>query len=480
MFQDLIKKYANAVVKFRWLVLAFTVLATALLASRIVTLKLDNDPDLWAPQSHEFIKTTHALEALFGGRNFTVIGIVPKPGDIYTPAVLVKIMRIQAGVEALPEAVKHNVVSLAAKRVKDIQGTADGMVVRDMLERLPRTPEEVAAMRRAVERNPIYVNALVSPDGKAAAVIADFRIPKENAAYAPLHAKLKAIADRERDGATDILMGGQPVEAANFEFAMQKMPIYFGIAFLIIMAVQFLAFRSLQGMLLPLVTAILSVLWGLGFMALAGIHMDALNTTTPILIMAVATGHAVQILKRYYEVLDEVVAQKLHLNRNGVCDMGLANRMAVTRSLAKVGQVMLTAGSIAAIAFFSMQVSDVAMVRHFGFFAGIGVLAAMVIEFTFIPSLRAILPAKARKPRAPDAVDKLLASTGMLLTRPGASRAVLAGAAVLLVVMAFGASRVTVDNSIKQYSAPDSPIRQDSAILNKRIGGTTLHAGELA
>lgn len=472
MFQTLIQKYADAVVRFRWLALMVTVLSTVFLASRIVTLQIDNDPDLWAPQNHEFIKTTHALEALFGGRNFTVIGIVPKQGDIYKPAVLEKVKRIQAGVEALPEAIRHNVISLAAKRVKDIEGTADGMVVRDMLERIPRTPEEIAAMRRAVERNPIYINALVSPDGKAAAVIADFRILKENAAYAPLHAKLKDIVDRERDDATDILMGGQPIEAANFEFAMQQMPVYFGIAFLIIMGVQFLAFRSLQGMLLPLVTAILSVLWGLGVMALAGIHMDALNTTTPILIMAVATGHAVQILKRYYEEFDDITGQGLHLDRHNRPDMRQANQMAVTRSLAKVGQVMLTAGSIAAIAFFSMLVSDVAMVRHFGFFAGVGVLSAMVIEFTFIPSLRAILPAKARKPRQQDAVDRMLARIGLMLTRPGATRAVLAGSSVLLLAMAFGASRVTVDNSVKQYSAPDSQVRQDSAILNDRFGGT--------
>jgi predicted RND superfamily exporter protein len=472
VFQSLLKRYAETLVRFRWPVLVLTLLATVLMASRIPTLKLDNDPDLWAPQNHEFIKTTHVLEKIFGGRNFTVIGVVPLKGDIYTPAVLEKIRRIQAGVEALPEAVKHNVVSLAARRVKDIQGNADGMVVRELLARVPQTPAEMAAMRTAVERNPIYVNALVSPDGKAAAVIADFRISAENAAYAPLYAKLKEIADRERDANTNIVMGGQPVEAANFEFAMQKMPLYFGIAFLIIMAVQYLAFRSLQGMLLPLVTAILSVLWGLGAMALAGIHMDALNTTTPILIMAVATGHAVQILKRYYEELDHVVAQRLHIGSSGQADMGLASRLAVVRSLSNVGPVMLTAGAIAAIAFFSMIVSDVAMIRHFGYFAGMGVLATLLIEFTFIPSLRSIMKAKIRPPRQPDTVDRLLARIGELLVRPQASRVVLGSAAVLLLVMAVGASRVTVDNSVKQYSAPDTQIRQDSVLLNRAFGGT--------
>ncbi|WP_169741235.1 efflux RND transporter permease subunit [Andreprevotia chitinilytica] len=472
MFASLIKNYAAAVVKYRWLVLITTLLITVGLGSRIASLKLDNDPDLWSPQNHEFIKTTHTLEKVFGGRNVTVIGIVPKHGDIYTPAIMDKIRHIQAGIVAMPEAVKHNVVSLAAKRVKDIQGDADGMVVRNILPSGTPTAAELEGIRQAIGRNPIYENALVSPDGKAAAVIADFRIPPENAAYAPLYKKLQDIAERERDADTDILLGGQPIEAAHFEFAMQKMPMYFGLAFLIIMTVQLLAFRSLQGMLLPMVTAIISVLWGLGCMALAGIHMDALNTTTPILIMAVATGHAVQILKRYYEELDAVIISGLHLDKAGHANMGVANRLAVSRSLGNVGPVMLTAGLISAIVFFSMQLSDVAMIRHFGFFAGIGVLSALVIEFTFIPSLRAILPAMARKPRKPDFVDGLLANIGKLLTRPGASRVVLICSAVLITIAGLGASQLVVDNSVKQYTPGDSQIRKDSAVLDAKFGGT--------
>ncbi len=472
MFSSLIKSYAQLIVKYRWLVLSATLLVTVALTSCIATLKLDNDPDLWSPQNHEFIKTTHALEKTFGGRNVTVIGIVPRHGDIYTPAVMDKIRHIQAAIVAMPEAVKHNVVSLAARRVKDIRGDADGMVVTKMLQGGPETPEELAHIRAAMERNPVYVNALVSPDGKAAAVIADFRMSAGSTAYAPLYKKIKEIADRERDGNTDILLGGQPIEAAIFEFAIEKMPLYFGVAFLIIMTVQLLAFRSLQGMLLPMVTAIVSVLWGLGCMALAGIHMDALNTTTPILIMAVATGHSVQILKRYYEELEAVIISGAHIGHAGQLDMRLANRSAVVRSLTSVGPVMLTAGMISAIVFFSMEISDVAMIRHFGFFAGIGVLAALLLEFTLIPSLRAVLPASARKSRQRDVIDAVLDRLGHLLTRPGASRWVLLCSLVLIGGVSLGAFKVKVDNSVKQYSASDSQIRRDSAILDAKFGGT--------
>lgn len=464
---QLIHRYAEALVRNRWAVLSVMLLLTGLLASRIGVLQLNNDPDIWAPQTHEFTKTTRELERVFGGRNITVIGVVARRGDVYDSAVLEKIRNIQSGISALPEAIKSNVVSLAAKRVKDIRGDADGMTVREMLEPLPQTPQQMAWLKQAIERNPMYVNALVSPDHKAAAIIADFRVAGANAAYAPLYEKIRAVVDRERDDSVDILLGGQPVHAANLEFAMQKMPIYFGIAFLIILTVQYAAFRSVQGMLLPMLTGILAVTWGLGIMALLRLQLDALNTTTPILIMAVATGHAVQILKRYYEEFARIVAA------GTAPDLQSANRQAVVASLVQVAPVMLTAGLIASIAFLSLCVADVTMIRNFGLFAGAGVLAALLIELTLIPALRAILPAKPQQARTvEDRTDRLLARAGRWLTAPATARRILVVASAIVVVVSAGALRLVSDNSFKQYFPPDGEVLSDDAVLNRSFGGT--------
>jgi uncharacterized protein len=465
MLGRLIEGYAGFIVRWRWAILLSVLVVTAFLISRLATLRLDNDPDLWAPQNHPFIKTTHELERVFGGRNFTIVGISAKSGDIYDPRILEKIRHIQAGIEALPEAVKSNILSLAAKRVKDIRGTSDGMVVRQMLEPFPSTPADLDALKAAVARNPIYVSSLVSPDGKEAAVVADFRI-QANETYGPLYTKIRSIVDRERDSLVDIQLGGQPVWAAHFEFAMQKMPLYFGIAFLIIMSVQLIAFRSFQGMLLPMLTALVSVIWGLGIISLLGIHMDALNTITPILIMAVATGHAVQILKRYYEELERILQQ------GAVTDPRVAKRTAIVQSLAKVGPVMLIAGLIAALAFFSLLTSDVAMIRHFAVFAGSGILSALVIEFTLIPSMRAVLPVQRGPVRHTTGLDKLMSAIGSWFTQPRTSATVVIVTLALIGITSAGIVYLRVDNRGKQYHDPRSQQRLDDLVLNSKLGGT--------
>ena len=148
---------------------------TAFLASRIGTLQFDSNPKLWAPQKHIYVETTNLLEEVFGGRNVTVVAIVPKQGDIYQPQILAKIKRIQEQVEQIPHAVRHNILSLAARKVKNIKGGPEGMEVRQMMESVPQTPAEIVKLKAAVASMPIYINTLVSPDGKAAAVIADFK-----------------------------------------------------------------------------------------------------------------------------------------------------------------------------------------------------------------------------------------------------------------------------------------------------------------
>jgi predicted RND superfamily exporter protein len=470
MEHPIFHRFAEFVLRYRRWVIASIVGMTVVLTIMIGTLRIDMDPDIWAPQSHPYVKTTHELERIFGGRNFTIIGIAPTQGDIYQPEILAKIKRIQIGIEQLPEAIPRNVISIAARKAKDIRGTPSGMEARPFLETIPQTPAEIARLQAAVAANPIYINSLVSPDGKAAAIVADFNVNKENPSYATLFASIQKIVEPERDPGVAIYYGGLPVNLAGIEHYMMQMPIYFGLAFLIIIAIQYWSFRTIQGMFLPVVTALLSVLWALGLMGVFGVHMDAMNTNTPILIMAVAAGHAIQILKRYYEEL----ANQRH--RAGAQQLTHAqSEAAVVESLARVGPVMLTAGAIAALTFFSLITSEISVVRHFGVFAGSGILSALVLEMTFIPAVRSLLPVptpkESERERRHDLLDRWLSGLANWLAAGRAIWIFTAGV-VLAAVALLGLVTLKTDNSFTKYFDEQSMVRVEDAALNAKFGGT--------
>ncbi len=460
------RPYAQWIISHRQLVIIAILGITAFFVTRIGHLQMDTNPDLWAPQKHAYVETTNLLDKIFGGKNYTVIGIVPKQGDIYQPQVLAKIKRIQEGIEQLPEAVRHNILSIAARKVKSIKGGTEGMEVRQMMETVPQTPAEMEKLKAAVASMPIYINALVSPDGKAAAVVADFKQDEKTPNYIALTEGLRKIVDHERDDTVNIYLGGLPIVGAAADAHFMNMPMFFGAALLVIMLIQYWSFRSFQGMLLPMLTGILSVIWSLGLMGLLGVHLDPLNTTTPILVMAVAAGHAIQILKRYYEEYNRL--------QSGGMSAREANRAAVVESMTRVGPVMIVAGLIAAITFFSLAGTGIPMVQHFGVFAGCGVLAAMVIEMTVIPAVRSVLrpPKKheAEREREAGIVDRFLLGVANNLVGGRAPMIVIGGLA-LLAVVGVGIVFLHVDNNFKLYHKPTSELRIDDRALNRTFGG---------
>lgn len=278
-----------------------------------------------------------------------------------------------------------------------------------------------------------------------------------------IYENLEAIAAGERDANTEVHLGGLPIALAFLEKDALKMnQVVFPIAVAVVVLVLLGAFRSLQGVLIPLLTATLSVIWALGAMAIFRIPLDPwTQTLTPILIVAIAAGHSIQILKRYYE----------ELVRNGG-----DNRAAVVEATTKIGPVMITAGLVAAASFASLITFDLKTFQSFGLFTAFGILAALTLEMTFIPALRSML--RAPSPRALERLTRagwIDRTAGWLAAQAVGEKPRVALIAVLVVLAASTvlSTRVVVNNSLKGQFFPDTQLRVDEAAINQAFGGTT-------
>jgi predicted RND superfamily exporter protein len=173
----------------------------------------------------------------------------------------------------------------------------------------------------------------------------------------------------------------------------------------------------------------------------------------------VAAGHAVQILKRYYEEYAR----------------GFSSPEAVVRSLMRVGPVTVTAGTIASAGFGSLATFGVASVRVFGLTLALGIISSLIIEMTFIPACRVLLPA----PRDRETIRegggrwfrRLLEWVGHATTEH--PKVILGVAAALVGIFLIGATRLRVDNSFHAWFPENSRIRVDDRLLNERLAGTS-------
>ena len=221
------------------------------------------------------------------------------------------------------------------------------------------------------------------------------------------------------------------------------------------------AHKIAQAVVLPLVTACLSVIWAMGLTSLFGVHVTPWTAVTAVLVLAVAAGHAVQILKRYYECYEELGD----------------NRAAVAASLGRVGPVTVVACSIAAAGFASLATFGVPAVRDFGLVAAAGVVSTLVLELTFIPCVRALL----RAPRSTETrregehrrLDRGLAG---LVRIVGARPALVLGLSLAVTAaIGLGIGRVEVNTAFRSWFDADEPmIVADRAIRRDFTGTSTM------
>jgi predicted RND superfamily exporter protein len=443
-----------------WVLLACAGL-TAVLAGAAARVRVYVDIDANLPANHPYVRADREIQADFGGRNIVAIAIHARQGSMWSPEGLSLLVRLTRDVSALPDVVGGSVLSLASPKAKDIRGTEEGLTVVPILAEPPANAAEVEAVRAAFERNRSTLGPLVADHGRAAVIFFEFA---DGVSDDEAHRRVGTLLEKIRGQAPgfDLFVTGRPMFGYAFTRNARRAERSFLLAAAAIMATLWLSFGSLQGMLVPIGTGLLSTVWGLGMMGLAGVHMDGWNAVTPVLILAIAAGHSVQILKRYYEEYERLAA---------VPDLRERSRRAVVESGRRTGLVMLVAGSVAAGGFASLAVFGIPTIRDFGVFTALGVLSAVVLELTFVPAARTRLPPPRPSRRRGAPIDRGLDAFGRALRHPASRIAVYAATAAVVATSALFATRIEINNSVRDYLAADDPARVGSEVLEQELGG---------
>ncbi len=354
-------------------VIAFVVAITLTLGFFVTRLRVLLDIDSQIPPGHPLVVVGQKVEQLFGGKFITVVGFYPASGTIYTHDILAKVKRVTEAIERLPGVKPGSVVSLMSARTKDIQSSDEGLRISPLAAKVPETPTELAAFRARVEDNSVVTSLFVGPEGRATSILVDFNDFEKAGGAKRLFPILEGIVGPEREPGLEILPAGAASVLHWLMIYTRRVAGLFVLALAMIGFLHYRAFRTLQGMIVPLVTAVMGVVWALGLMGLIGAPMDPWNIMTPILLLAIGAGHSVQILKRFYEEYARVRRDKPELSAVE------HNRHAVIEATVKVGVVMLAAGTIASLSFGSLAAFGLPSIRNFGLCTAFGILAALTV-----------------------------------------------------------------------------------------------------
>jgi uncharacterized protein len=447
-----LERYARFLTEHAWMVLVAVALVTVVLAAGTRRLRADFDVEASLPANHPFVQIDREIRREFGGRRTMIVAIVPRDGDVWRPEVLALVRDVTLVALRLPDVMAQNVVSLAAPSVRYAEDRGGSLEIDYLMREPPRTPEEVQRLRARVQDDPQLRGLLVTPDDRAALLFVDFW---DGPSAAEIVERTMGLAAPYRERPVDFYFAGEPMFAAGDLEQSAEIARRIPVTFLVIAVMLLLSFRSVQGMFVPMLTATLSTIWGLGIMGYTGIAFDSWNVAAPILLIAVAAAHSAQMLKRYGE--------EVQRSRD--------NRAAVIASTASMGPVMIAAGSTATLGFASLALFGVRSIGNFGLACAYGIGSAVLLEMTFIPALRALLPAPRRVPPEGGLTQRVLSTLEHAIVRRR-GRAVLVGTGVALALAAIGALRIRTYGSTREYMPRDGIARRHLEEIEKHFEGT--------
>jgi predicted RND superfamily exporter protein len=470
----------------RWVIASMLALALGT-GTQIPRLEVDNSIEAFLHADDPKLIHYNAFRDEFGRDDVTVIAL--RPREIFDLDFLATLRALHADLEAeLPYL--DEVTSLVNAR--STVGKDDELIVGELLEDRPRGPADLATLKRRVFANPLYVDSLISRDGRLTAIII------EPVAYSPLgedaetfggfeetdpHEPAAAparryLSDREnaelvkavrrvmqryRSPDLEMHLAGTAVVEERLEDEMQRdLARFMSLSLIAIVTVLYLVFRRASGVLLPLVTVVLSLVATLGAMALMGISLSLTTEILPSFLLTIGVCYSVHILVIFFQRFDR----------------GAPREDAIPFALGHSGLAVLMTGLTTAGGLASFVWADVLPVSELGIVGPLGVILAMLFALALLPALLAVVPLR---PAARDAEARRRLSTGFVVAcgRFSARRpwSVTAVSGVLVLLAAVGTARLRFSNDYMLWFPQDEPLVAATRLIDRELRGVaTLEA----
>jgi len=438
------------------------------LASQLPKITIDTSTEGFLHEDDQTLIDYNTFRDQFGRDEMIIIAI--RPPDVFDPIFLEKLRALH---EELEENVPYldDITSLINAR--NTRGEEDELIVEDLLEEWPETPEAIAQVKQRVLENVMYVNTMISEDATFTTIVI------KTQSYSPLETDadsdeilyltdaensevvetVRSIVKKYEDKDFQTWIAGSPVVTHFLKRSMIKdIQRFMVLAIGMIVISLFLMFRKITGVLLPLLIVILTLLSTVGLMAATGTPIKLPTGILPSFLLAVGVGAAVHILAIFYH----------NLRKSG--DKEEAIIYAVGHSgLAVFMTSLTTAGGL-----FSFSTADIAPLADLGVFASIGVMLSLVYTIVLIPALLAIIPINTAKIKERGQkitlTDRAMTAIGKFAT--GYSKAILVVSAIIIVLAIIGIFQIRFAHEVLKWFPEDNDIRRASEKIDEKLRGS--------
>ena len=443
--------WARACLTYRKTVLCVLAAITAVAVAQLPRVHFNNALDTWFLKGDPALVNHQRLLDTFGSDEMIVVGL--EAPDVFEAGLLEKIDRATRAIKQAANVEK--VFSLT--NVEAITGRNKRIEVGNLVK-VPVDPAALPSIRERALADDLYVGNVVSPDAQFTAIVVRLIHHEGGFDY-----KIQAVKDVraivEREIGPSYYLAGGPAFDEQFFYQSEADSVRMMVLMLaLLVGILWMLLRTPWGVVLPIVTVGVAILWTIAAMVLTGVRVNIITTMLPPLLLAVGVADVTHVLVEYQ-------------NR---CRAGAEKLTALTGTLQELfGPLAVTAGTTA-IGMLSLTVSRVEAIREFGIFSGVGVTFAFLLTVSFVPIVLSYRPAPVRlkvRPRRNYYISTR-ALEALHDFNMKHSPVILGVFIAVLAVSVALATRVSAESSFLKIFKESAKVRRDTEKIQKEFGGT--------
>lgn len=463
----------------RWVVLGAWLMGLAGAAILSAKVRFDNSFEAYFDTHDPVYRTYQQYREDFGSDEVSYI-VYAAPEAPYGPWNLDVMRRIGQLTEELEREVPFVDEVTSLVNVEFIDSIPGGLEIHELLEDFPRSQEELLRIRDKVLAKPLYVNSLVSADGRYAAIVLEMDRssidPVEEIKLDPdggtnlenlypqasYHRIERILAEPEYEGIEFYHTGDVALNAVYNTITQSESARLGNISFVVIAIILLYFLHTPLGVLGPLAVVGASLVLAIGFVGLVGWELDLMFTMLPPLLIAVGVADAVHIL---CEFRAQYVAQG-------------SRRAAIRETLYLVGTPCLLTSLTTAAGFSAMAISPIKAIYHFAVYSALGVVFAFGLSVTFLIVLVSLGRARSRRAATEHELERARGGHRMQSLLAGICRfdlkhrkAILVTFGLLFVFSALGTTRLRVDSNFMNEFSDRVLVKRVTEFVDETMGG---------
>jgi predicted RND superfamily exporter protein len=449
----MMSSFARWMVRRPLAIIAANLLVTAVLGFYALHIRVESSVSSVLPAGDPEVEYYAKIRETFGSDNVIAVGV--RADDIFAASTLEKIARVTDALGGVRGVSWVTSVTNAKDPTEDIIRTSR------LLRRIPPTPNEVEVLKKKLSQFPLLGRNLVADDYKTAGILVFLENDVTDVRYADLEIdqKIREILDKESGPERFYFFGYEHVQQSLLGLMTQDLARFTPIALALVLAVFWLSFWTVRGVVLPVISVLIALSWTLGIMVLAGKAITIGTFILPPLLLVIGSTYAIHVMARYYEQVYT----------------GAPSDELVVRAFERVWLPLVISAFTNIVGFGSLMVNKITAIWDLGLFAVIGLAFLTVTSLTFIPAALQLMAAEPRTRRS----GKVSPMLSEFLRRLGKRayvfrRPILWTCATIALVAAAGASLIRVDSNLLSYFKRSSEVRQANDVINDELGGTSI------